>query len=811
MASKPEDASSAHRPDGDEPPAKERAELESLMETMRQAGPPPRVRGSDLGRSTLPVDLVDGFTLIKELGNGGQGVVFLAQQESTGRQVALKLLREGPLADGGSRHRFEREIEIVASLNHPNIVTLFGAGQIQGGHGWVAMEAVDGCSLREYIETSQLDLTARIGLLEQVSIALIEAHRHGVIHLDLKPANILINQEGQVKVVDFGLARSVLQQSGSLTMEALGGTPGFMAPEQVRGGLSACDTRTDVHALGALLFFLITGLAPYPEKESVFSSLEAIAAGELRDLKDEIARAGALVKSARLRQDLIAICGKAMAFHPDHRYSSVADFAQDLRALNSGGPVAARQGERRYRLAMAARRMRPVILVLALAAGVTWVSVNVALRQRRLTALAEDNFAHAQEIAEAFLLEIDPLLRDLPGSGPAREQIILRGTTYLTKLLQSAPDDAQLRLKAARGFHAIARVQADVYTMSSGKLEEAFHSLDLFHQALPDADQLAALSFAEREHAFVLKVQARLLAARVARDLGQTQRQKSELQLGLELFREGSPFDSFDALRAHSTVLEEWSRYQVSSGDTPSGRANLQRSRLMLEEMVERFSNQKEGLALLQRDLAVLTFHEASLAKVSGELDVAEGLLSKFHADALARFQRTDGLTAMLDTATAKERLAGIAAERKDYEAGLEWLRQARELRIQIVARQPHLPSALASQASLTNRMGELSLASGNLTAAESWFDLFQDECLAFVDRFPDFSRASRMLGVSYYKKYELAQAKDDPATALKELSSSLSVFQEMEEAGALSESDAQVPAQLLEEKLALEQQLKGS
>lgn len=783
-----------------EPDPQERAELESLLGAMQEAGPPPRYRSAAGDASGIPPDVVEGYRLGEEIGHGGQGVVFRALQESTGREVALKLLREGPLADDRSRHRFEREIELVASLQHPNIITVYGAGRTADGRGWVAMELVEGESLRERLAKRTIPSQECFRILGQVAEALIAAHRHGVIHLDLKPANVLVNQKGEVRVVDFGLARSVVREVGTLSLEDLGGTPGFMAPEQVREGLSGCDIRTDIHALGALLFYLMTGKTPYRERGSAFSNLEAVASGDLCDLDVEIQSSATAPRHPRRRQDLLAICRMALSADPELRYRRVEDFAADLRALEDGGFVAARQGERKYRMQTAIRRLRPILLTLLAATGVTIVAVWVALAQRDLADLAEERFQQSQEIAEAFLLEIDPLLAHVPGSGPAREQIIRRGTEYLEQLLTSAPENPSLRLKAAHGFHAIARVQADIYTMSSGRLEEAFSSLDRFFEALPEAEALASLTFQEQEFAFVLGVQSRLLGARVARELGQKERRQVEMEAALASFQDGCPFDTIDALRAHSMVLEEWGRWLVDQGEVEQAKDFLQQSRVVLEDMLLTFAKEPSAMKNLERDLAVLVFHEAELLRDSGDATNAETLLLSFLKDGEARLEERPSLVAQRDVATAKDRLAGLAKAREDYPAALRWTEEARALHLEMVQSQPDHPSSWAGQINLTNRMGELHLAAGELPAAGTWFATFLQESESFVAGFPDFARAHRMLGVAHYKQFEWAKADARPTDAAASLERSLEVFQTMQESGLLSTADEGVPAALAQE-----------
>lgn len=783
-----------------EPDPEDRKDLESLFDAMRDAGPPPRFRGVDLKSQILPADLIEDFTLLEELGQGGQGIVFRARQESTQREVALKLLREGPLADARSRHRFDREIEIVAGLEHSGIVTVYAAGRTQDGHAWVAMEVVDGNHLRDYLQNVKPNREQRFGLFEQIAEAVIEAHQHGVIHLDLKPANVLVKQNGKVRVVDFGLARSVLQESTTISMESMGGTPGFMAPEQVHSGFTACTVRTDVHALGAILFFLITEQSPYAEADTAFSTLERVASGELRDLDHSLPN-----------RDLIAICRKAMALLPKDRYGSAEELLKDVHAMESGGLIAARQGDRRYRRNRAIRRFAPVAAVLLLAGSVTWIAVATAMHQRELTKLADDRFSQAQEIAEAFLLEIDPLLENLPGSGPARERIIQRGTDYLEQLVASAGGHAALRLKAAKGFHQIARVQADVYTMSSGRLVEAYDSLEQMSKAIPSAEVLQGLTEGEQERAFLLSVEGYLLGARIARDLGQAERHAGDLARAFAAFEDGNPFDTFDALRTESTVMDEWARHLLSQGQVAECQNYMQRSRKLLEILMEKFGSEKSAMVLLQRDFAVQILREAEIAKATGDLEQAGKLLMKFYQSALHRYEDTGALPALTDMSIGEERLADLCASREQFFVAFSWMEKARDHHLEIRQAQPNHPTVLAAQISATNRLGELALAGGDVEVAQQWFQKFTEECEVFVANFPDFPRASRMLGVAHYKAYEIAVADGRTQAALDALNRSLEVFLRMRERGVLGAEDASVPEALEEEKRALEQILEGS
>ncbi|MDA1264852.1 MAG: serine/threonine-protein kinase, partial [Planctomycetota bacterium] len=195
-----------------------RAELDSWTKHLRHAGPVPRARGGDLAGGPLPADTIPGYSILAEVGRGGQGVVYRALQVDTGRLVALKLLRDGPLASDDTLRRFRREVEIAAGLDHDGIVTVYEAGETPQGRQYVAMELVEGRRLDRHVEAAEPDFRARVELVLQVATAIEHAHRKGVIHLDLKPSNVVVDGEGVAKVLDFGLARSIQAQDPTQTL-----------------------------------------------------------------------------------------------------------------------------------------------------------------------------------------------------------------------------------------------------------------------------------------------------------------------------------------------------------------------------------------------------------------------------------------------------------------------------------------------------------------------------------------------------------------------------------------------------------------
>ena len=205
--------------------------------------------------SRLPAaDSIEGYELLREIHRGGQGVVYKAVQKATKRTVALKVLLEGPYASPRQRHRFEREIDLVASLQHPNIVTVYDSGVTHDGRHYFAMEYIHGLSLDAYLSDKALTVDETLLLFQQICAAVNYAHQRGVIHRDLKPANIRIDSNGKPHILDFGLAKAAgasLADGAPVTVTGeFMGTLAYASPEQTQGDPHLIDIRTDVYSLG---------------------------------------------------------------------------------------------------------------------------------------------------------------------------------------------------------------------------------------------------------------------------------------------------------------------------------------------------------------------------------------------------------------------------------------------------------------------------------------------------------------------------------------------------------------------------------
>jgi len=339
------------------------------------------------------------FRILEPLGRGGMGIVYRAEQDQPKRQVALKMMHAG-LATDELRRRFEFETSVLARLQHPCIAQIYEVGTWDPGSGprpFFAMELVDGVALDTFLAQARASTEARLRLFIAICDAVQHAHQKGVIHRDLKPANILVTASGAPKILDFGVARATdadLQVTLYTTPGQLVGTLAYMSPEQVSAATERLDTRSDVYALGVMLYEMLAGQLPYEfGTGKIASAIRVIEECEPKPFT---------TVSRALRGDLETIVRKSLRKRPENRYQSASDLAADIHRFLEHQPIIARPATALYQLSRFARRHRGLVAGLAVASLVLIVgAVGVAWQ----ASLARAEARTRRDVA-GFLTEI---------------------------------------------------------------------------------------------------------------------------------------------------------------------------------------------------------------------------------------------------------------------------------------------------------------------------------------------------------------------------------------------------------------------
>jgi tRNA A-37 threonylcarbamoyl transferase component Bud32 len=404
------------------------------------------------------------FRLLRVLGRGGMGSVYLAERADgeVEQRVAIKVIGKWRL-EPAFVDRFLRERQILATLNHPGIARLLDVGHTSGGQPYLAMEYVDGVPIDDY--AAKLDLRRKLTLFLKACEAVSYAHRNLIIHRDLKPSNILVDSSGELKLLDFGIAKILDATIDQALTQERALTPAFASPEQVRGAAQA--TTTDVYSLGAVLYKLLTGQSPHVLSNHSQQDLE------LAVCLTEPAAPSRLNPS--LPKDIDAIVLKALRKEPEERYGSADALAGDIRAFLESRPVAARRGSAWYRSRKFLRRYWAPAAACAAVVGSLSAGLLVANRER---AIAQRHFLEVRQLANK-LFDIDALARQLPGSSKTRQLIVDTSLEYLGRLAADAHGDPGLALEIGNAYMWVAQVQGVPISSNLGQIDQAAKNLRL--------------------------------------------------------------------------------------------------------------------------------------------------------------------------------------------------------------------------------------------------------------------------------------------------------------------------------------------
>jgi serine/threonine protein kinase/tetratricopeptide (TPR) repeat protein len=453
-----------------------------FRQLLAELGAVERLLADGYGSRVEPPSHLGQYRVIRKLGSGAFGEVFLCEQTApVRRSVAVKALRAG-VGDRTTLLRFEAERQLIASLQHPAIAQVFDAGTLADGRPFFVMDAIEGTPIDRWCDRHAAGVEARIDLFCELGRGVQHAHDRGIVHRDLKPANVLVVEvDGQPrpKIIDFGIAK-VLQRSGvprAFDTEAgrVVGTPGYMSPEQQKGTSDDVDARADVFCLGVMLYELLCGQLPWsvgaaatdsePQRPSTRVSTSADAAAAIaRDRSTQPRRL-----ASRLRGDLDWIVLKCLQREREQRYASVQELIDDLERHRRAEPVRAQPPSTAYRLRKLVRRHRAAFVALASGVLVALGGTAFYLSHRRAAdaeiaaarSRADASFATATEAVERLLDRAnDPSVREAPDGDATRNAMLQDALTFYDRFLLERPSDPALLAKRGQALVHLARVQA---------------------------------------------------------------------------------------------------------------------------------------------------------------------------------------------------------------------------------------------------------------------------------------------------------------------------------------------------------------
>ena len=472
------------------------SERDLIQAALRHQTPFELIPGVD--EPLPPPETFPGYDLIREIHRGGQGVVYLAGQRTTKRRVAIKVMHNGPFAGSKGRARFEREVQVLGQLNHPNIVRIHDSGVTKDGSFFYVMDYISGRPLNEFVQNKKMTVDETLRLFSKICAGINAAHLKGVIHRDIKPANIRVDQNGEPIIVDFGLAKiavpDMLEEGKptpdimSITGQFIGSLP-WASPEQAEGAPSNIDVRTDVYSLGVVLYQLLTGKFPYT------------VIGSMRDVLDHILRTEPAKPSTVRRQigdEVETIVLKCLRKQRERRYQSAGELGRDIERFLSGQPVDAKSDSGWYVITKTLNRYR---LAAGVAAGFVFLvavaAVVLALMYRQkaaaetraleATALAiesrddektqreraEANLATAAALSRTLLVDFPDQIDNLRGATRARELLLTHALSAVERLARDAGDNTEMRALLAESHMRVGDLRAGLYLPSTGTLDAA--------------------------------------------------------------------------------------------------------------------------------------------------------------------------------------------------------------------------------------------------------------------------------------------------------------------------------------------------
>jgi tetratricopeptide (TPR) repeat protein/tRNA A-37 threonylcarbamoyl transferase component Bud32 len=682
---------------------------------------------------------VPGYEVLEELGRGGMGRVYKARQLALNRLVALKMLRNEALAETEELARFRREAETVARLRHPNVVQIYEVNEYHG-HPYFSMEFVEGGTLAARLAGKPQPPAEAARLVEILARAVHAVHECGVIHRDLKPGNVLMTADGTPKVADFGLARRLEGDGLSTSVGRVMGTPPYMAPEQARGDTKAISAASDVYALGALLYEMLTGRPPF-QAASVWDTIRQVLTTEAvppRRLQPKVPA------------DLETICLKCLEKEPAKRYASAQALAEDLGRYGRGEPIRARPSglvERAWKWA----RRRPAVAALLAALLLVVVGSLVGLttlwlRAKRERDRAEERFRMALQVVEKLKEVSESPELKARGLEEWRRKLLESATDFYQLLSRAGADDATVRAEQGKALRQLADLLNDL-----GRRDEAE---GMYKQARSVFEELAAGRPTVADYRRELAISNNSLGS-LYLDTGKAEQAEPTHQKALSLWQElagahpGEPsYREGEAVTYNALAL----LYHETGRDEPAREA-WEKARDLLQELVARDPAQRNYV----RKLATAHTNLGSLSYQSRKLDQAE----KAYDQALALSRRLaeaepQAPESQRDLADAHSNLGLVYTATGRADQAERAFAEAIRLQEPLARTHPDVPDYRLVLARSYNNLGDLCFQVERYAQAEEAFIKARDSHRRLAEAYSETPEYRRDLALAEYNLGEV-------------------------------------------------------
>jgi non-specific serine/threonine protein kinase/serine/threonine-protein kinase len=719
-----------------------RAEVESLLSAhdeatgfLTQAASP--IRANDIAGAALdslaPGERVGVYTIVQKLDEGGMAAVYQAirDDDEFRKLVAIKILKAG-MDTRFILDRFQKEKQILAHFDHPNIAKLLDSGSTAQGRPYFVLEFIAGQPIDIFCKENRLSIEDRLRLMQRVCAAVEYAHQNLIVHRDLKPRNILVTTDGTPKLLDFGIAK-ILSDERERTITGLQlMTPEYASPEQIRG--EAVSTVTDVYCLGVILYELLTGRRPFRaptgsphELARIILDSEAKRPSTLvrgLDQSEEApcARPQIVKWATRLRGDLDNIVLKAMHADPQRRYRSVGELSADIDRYFRGLPVYAAGDGFRYRARKFVTRHRTsvavaLLFVVSLAIGLVLLQREAAIA-RNQREVSEKNAAEIRRLANSLIFDLHDAIQSLPGATPVRAQLMDSAAHALDGLSKNAPEDPQIQRELAAAYQRLGQVQGAPLTSNLGDLSGA---LSIYNKAVAILEKIHAKSPADLEI-------SRLLASSYwdissiysRRGDKETAAQNGRKAIELRESAARAAAGTLDSKRESAVAFYMRANLAVDAGDLESARTARRQSYEIWESVAAADPNDSSA----QFQVALAAKNLSAVEQRFQDFGSASRLLQRARQIDHQRSQASpQDARAHLDLSFDLSELAELSIRTGDVDEAAEFYTEARAIREALLARDPGNSRLKDRTAFISSRYGRVLLRLGRTQEARTSFE----------------------------------------------------------------------------------------